>query len=105
MAQLINIGTYNIQPWGWRLSVGLAAVPGTILLVGGLSLPDSPNSLIERGHFEEGRAVLQRIRGTKNVEEEYCTILAAQEVSDPANSTTCAVTVKIMPVPSQGRFK
>ena len=80
MAQLINIGTYNIRPWGWRLSIGLAAVPGIILLLGGLLLPDSPNSLIERGHFKEGKAVLQHIRGTKNVDEEYFTILAAQEV-------------------------
>jgi hypothetical protein len=49
IAQGINIGTYNIRPWGWRLSLGLASVPGTILLFGGLFLPDSPNSLIERG--------------------------------------------------------
>lgn len=82
IAQLINIGTYNIRPWGWRLSLGLASIPGTILLLGGLFLPDSPNSLIERGRFEEGKQVLQRIRGTQQVEEEYATILAAQEVSD-----------------------
>ena len=79
-AQLINIGTYNIRPWGWRLSLGLAAVPGTILLLGGLLLPDSPNSLIERGQFEASRRVLQRIRGAQQVEEEYQTILAAHEV-------------------------
>lgn len=63
IAQVINIGTYNIRPWGWRLSLGLASVPGTILLLGGLFLPDSPNSLIERGQFEKGKQVLQRIRG------------------------------------------
>lgn len=80
IAQLINIGTYNIRPWGWRLSLGLAAVPGTILLLGGLFLPDSPNSLIERGQFEKGKQVLQRIRGTQQVEEEYAIIVAAQEV-------------------------
>lgn len=80
IAQVINIGTYNIRPWGWRLSLGLASVPGTILLLGGLFLPDSPNSLIERGQLEKGKQVLQRIRGTQQVEEEYGTILAAQEV-------------------------
>ena len=79
-AQLVNIGTYNIRPWGWRLSVGLAAVPGTILLLGGLFLPESPNSLIERGQFEKGRQVLQRIRGTHEVEAEYQTIVTAQQV-------------------------
>lgn len=79
-AQLINIGTFGIRPWGWRLSLGLAAVPGSILLLGGLFLPDSPNSLIERGQFEKGREVLEHIRGTQQVEEEYSTILAVQEV-------------------------
>lgn len=47
MAQLIN---YGVQDWshGWRLSLGLAAVPAFVLLLGGILLPESPNSLIER---------------------------------------------------------
>ena len=47
VAQLIN---YGVQDWshGWRLSLGLAAVPAFILLLGGIMLPESPNSLIER---------------------------------------------------------
>ncbi len=65
MAQLINYGTKNIYPWGWRLSLALAGVPGFMLFLGALSLPDTPNSLIERGKLEEGERVLQRIRGTK----------------------------------------
>ena len=32
-ANAINIGT-NTVIWGWRLSLGLAAVPGLILLMG-----------------------------------------------------------------------
>lgn len=36
------------MPWGWRLSLGLAGLPATLLLLGGLVLPESPNSLIER---------------------------------------------------------
>ena len=46
-------GTQNIHDWGWRLSVGLAAVPAVILFIGGLVLPETPNSLIERGHHEQ----------------------------------------------------
>ena len=65
------------------MSLGLAAIPGTILLLGGIFLPDSPNSLVERGDFVEGKRVLRRIRGTDKVEEEFLTILAAQEVSMP----------------------
>ena len=44
---------------------------------GGLYLPDTPNSLIERGHEAEGRAVLERIRGVSNVDEEFNDIKAA----------------------------
>ena len=36
VANAINIGTNNLL-WGWRLSLGLAAVPGLILLMGELS--------------------------------------------------------------------
>ena len=51
--QVVNIGTSRLYPWGWRLSLGLAAVPATVLLLGGIFLHDTPNSLIERGHPEE----------------------------------------------------
>ena len=53
MRQVINIGTEKLYPWGWRLSLGLAAVPATTLLLGGIFLDDTPNSLIERGHPEK----------------------------------------------------
>jgi NhaP-type Na+/H+ or K+/H+ antiporter len=39
----------HIYPWGWRLSLALAGVPGVMLFLGALMLPDTPNSLIERG--------------------------------------------------------
>jgi hypothetical protein len=51
--QVINIGTEKLYPWGWRLSLGLAAVPATTLLLGGIILDDTPNSLLERGHPEK----------------------------------------------------
>lgn len=62
-----------LQDWsnGWRLSLGLAAVPAVILTLGGIFLPESPNSLIERGQRQQGRAVLQRIRGCDDVSAEY----------------------------------
>lgn len=48
-ANCINYGTGKLTPWGWRLSLGLALIPASILTLGGLFLPESPNSLIERG--------------------------------------------------------
>ncbi|KAJ7513697.1 hypothetical protein O6H91_23G011100 [Diphasiastrum complanatum] len=70
-ANLINYGTAKIKPWGWRLSLGLAAVPAALMFVGGLFLPETPNSLIERGHLEKGRALLVKVRGTTNVDAEF----------------------------------
>ncbi|KAL3675009.1 hypothetical protein R1sor_024957 [Riccia sorocarpa] len=79
-ASLINYGTGRVN-WGWRLSLGLAAVPASILTLGGLLLPETPNNLIERSRLSEGRAILERIRGTPNVDAEYDDIVLASEQS------------------------
>jgi MFS family permease len=78
-AQLINYGTQYLQPWGWRLSLAMGAVPAVVVLVGSLLLPETPNSLVQRGRFEEGRKVLQRIRGVDDVDMEYSDIVDAAE--------------------------
>ena len=57
VAQAINIGTAHIYPSGWRISLALAGMPAIVLTIGGIMLPDTPNSLIERGKKEEGRKV------------------------------------------------
>ncbi|CAN6453613.1 unnamed protein product [Victoria cruziana] len=80
-ANLVNYGTSRIHPWGWRLSLGLAGVPATLLLLGSLMVDDTPNSLIERGYLEKGKEVLKKIRGTPNVEPEFEEILAASEAA------------------------
>ena len=63
----MNYGTSTLT-WGWRLSLGLAIVPAIILTLGGIFLPESPNSLVERGRRKEGRAILERVRGTSQVD-------------------------------------
>ncbi|MCO5561100.1 hypothetical protein L7F22_014721 [Adiantum nelumboides] len=78
-ANLINYGTQKITPWGWRLSLGLAAVPAAIMTLGSALLPDTPNSMIERGDKEKGKRMLQKIRGVDNVDVEYDDILRASE--------------------------
>eukprot|EP00897_Mesotaenium_endlicherianum_P010445 jgi/Mesen1/9429/ME000618S08816 len=79
-AQLINYGTQNAHPWGWRMSLGLAGVPALLLTIGGLTLPETPNSLIERNRLEQGRKTLQKIRGVDvNVQAEYDDILSASQ--------------------------
>ncbi|XP_021774321.1 sugar transport protein 7-like [Chenopodium quinoa] len=78
-ANMINYGTSKLEPWGWRLSLGLAALPATLMTIGGILVPETPSSLIERGLTERGRKVLERIRGTENVSAEYQDMVEASE--------------------------
>lgn len=81
-ANLVNYGTAKIKGgWGWRVSLGLAGIPALLLTVGALMVVDTPNSLIERGRLEEGKAVLRRIRGTDNIEPEYLELVEASRVA------------------------
>ncbi|KAK4405711.1 Sugar transport protein 13 [Sesamum angolense] len=91
-ANLVNYGTANSkfvglfmkgskEGWGWRLSLGLAGIPAGLLTLGALFVVDTPNSLIERGYLDEGKAVLKRIRGTDNVEPEFLELVEASRVA------------------------
>ncbi|XP_077236718.1 sugar transport protein 7-like [Tasmannia lanceolata] len=81
-ANMINYRTEKIKPWGWRLSLGLAAVPALLMTIGGFLLPETPNSLIEQGKRDEGRRVLERIRGTHNVNAELQDMIEASELAN-----------------------
>ncbi|GAA0170714.1 secondary carrier transporter [Lithospermum erythrorhizon] len=81
-ANLVNYGTNKIKGgWGWRLSLGLAGIPALLLTFGALIVTDTPNSLIERGRLDEGKAVLKKIRGTDNVEPEFLEIVEASKIA------------------------
>ncbi|XP_010546806.1 PREDICTED: sugar transport protein 13 [Tarenaya hassleriana] len=81
-ASLVNYGTAKIKGgWGWRLSLGLAGIPAVLLTVGALFVTDTPNSLVERGRLDEGKAILRRIRGTDNVEAEFADLLQASRLA------------------------
>ncbi|KAI9128806.1 hypothetical protein K1719_000289 [Acacia pycnantha] len=87
VANLVNYFTNKIHPNGWRISLGLAGVPAILMLIGGLLCPETPNSLVEQGKVDEARVVLERIRGTKNVEAEFLDLIdaskEAQAISNP----------------------
>ena len=57
VAQAINLGTQHIAGYGWRISLACAGIPAIVLTLGGLLLPDTPNSLIDRGREDEGKQV------------------------------------------------
>ncbi|KAG0503643.1 hypothetical protein HPP92_003715 [Vanilla planifolia] len=82
VANLINYFTAQIKGgYGWRISLGLAVVPAAIITIGSILLPDTPNSLVERGKEEEAKAMLRRIRGVPNVDEEFDDLVAASRES------------------------
>lgn len=91
-ANLVNYGTAKMKENGWRVSLALAAAPALIMTIGAIFLPDTPNSMIQRGHKEEAKRMLQKIRGTGNVDEEYNDLLeaseASQQVQDPWKTIT-----------------
>ncbi|CAL8464878.1 g4413 [Coccomyxa elongata] len=75
IANCINYGTNFLGPdLGWRLSLGLASVPALVFFVGSVLLPDTPNSLVQRGYEKEGRQILELVRGTDDIDAELADI-------------------------------
>ncbi|KAI9194444.1 hypothetical protein LWI28_006071 [Acer negundo] len=90
IANLINYGTSKLHPYGWRVSLGGAAVPALILFFGSLMIVETPVSLIERGKVEEGLKTLKKIRGVENVDREFEEIFQATELAK-SKSSFCSV--------------
>lgn len=82
-ANLINYGTEKIKSnWGWRISLSLAAVPALVLSIGALFLQETPNSLIQRtGDRQKARLILQKIRGTEDIQHELDDLVQASVIS------------------------
>lgn len=49
---------------GWRLDLGIAAVPALIMYRGFQRLPESPRWLVEKGRIEEAEKVLKTFRNS-----------------------------------------
>lgn len=77
------------QSWGWRIMLGLAAVPALILLGGVLRLPESPRFLIKNGKEAEAKQVLSWIRkNDQEVEAEIDDIKSASKKENIATEKT-----------------
>lgn len=95
VANLVNYGTGKMKgDIGWRLSLGLAAVPGIIVFVGTFFLPETPNSLIERGEEGKALAMLKKIRGVEDVNEEFADLLEASEASKKVKNPWRAIVTR-----------
>ncbi|KAI3420619.1 MFS domain-containing protein, partial [Psidium guajava] len=82
-ANLLNYGTEKIEAgWGWRISLAMAAAPASILTLGAILLPETPNSLIQRSSdIGKAKSVLRRIRGTDDVQAELDDLVKASSIS------------------------
>ena len=81
-ANMVSYATQTLKPWGWRLSLGSAAFPALLMTLGGYFLPETPTSLIERGLTERGRQVLEKLRGTRDVNTEFQDMVHASVLSN-----------------------
>ena len=81
-SQHVSYATQTLKPWGWRLSLGSAAFPALLMTLGGYFLPETPTSLIERGLTERGRQVLEKLRGTRDVNTEFQDMVHASVLSN-----------------------
>src|ERR1700689_4909626 len=78
-AYLVDYAFAQSEQWRWML--GLAVIPGAILGLGTLYLPETPRWLVKNGQGEKALGVLRKIRGTQSVEEEF------REIQDAAART------------------
>jgi MFS transporter, SP family, galactose:H+ symporter len=69
ISYLIDFAFAGSQAWRWMLA--LAVIPAAAFGFGLMFIPDSPRWLVGRGHADQARAVLQRIRSPEQVEGEF----------------------------------
>ncbi|CAN6552031.1 unnamed protein product [Malus baccata var. baccata] len=61
VAGLVNFGTAKVKGgYGWRVSLALAAVPSSMMTLAAIFLPDTPNSILERGNPEKAKKQQQQ---------------------------------------------
>jgi SP family galactose:H+ symporter-like MFS transporter len=59
----------NLESWRWMFGVGF--IPGVILLIGMLFLPETPRWLISKRRWEEGKQILSQIEDPDLVEQTF----------------------------------
>ncbi|AEO99971.1 sugar porter family MFS transporter [Weizmannia coagulans] len=78
LAYIINYVFAATGSWRWML--GFALIPGLLMLIGMLFLPESPRWLLKQGKEPEARTILNYMRKGHGVEEEIREIKQANEL-------------------------
>ena len=72
LSYLIDYAFAGSQAWRWMFA--LAVIPAAAFGIGLIFIPNSPRWLADRGHADQARAVLKRIRGPEQVDAELSEI-------------------------------
>ncbi|XP_077991663.1 solute carrier family 2, facilitated glucose transporter member 12-like [Glandiceps talaboti] len=70
MVNFLFISVHN----GWRYMFGLSVIPAVIQGIGMFVVPTSPRYLMSKKKDQEARVVLQKIRGSSNIDDELLQI-------------------------------
>jgi MFS transporter, SP family, sugar:H+ symporter len=93
-AGCINYGTAK-HTWGWRLSLGLAVVPGAVITIGAFLITDTPNSLVERGKIEQAKKALHKIRGSSiDIQPELEELIKSTKIAKSVQQETFKTILK-----------
>ena len=66
----------------WRGMLVLGAVPAILFLIGLFLVPESPRWLVQQGRVEEGKAVLQRISSSHEIQNELSQLQQSSNARD-----------------------
>ncbi len=72
ISYLVDYAFAKAQAWRWMFAFGM--IPAAAFGIGLLFIPNSPRWLVGRGHADQARAVLNRIRSPEQVEGELSQI-------------------------------
>jgi len=68
LAYVVDYAFAKSEAWRWMF--GISLIPAAIFAIGMYFLPESPRWLVRHGDPARARAILARIRGTSNVDDE-----------------------------------
>lgn len=77
LAAAIGYGLAFTGSWRWMVLIGV--FPAVVLMVGMVAMPDTPRSLVRRGHADHARTVLVGLRGDTALAERELTEITALE--------------------------
>ncbi|HHD7471478.1 TPA: sugar porter family MFS transporter [Klebsiella oxytoca] len=83
LAYSVNASIVNFYPdmsHNWRLMLAIPALPGALLWIGMLVMPESPRFFVRKGQIDKAVAVLKTIRRPGEVEQEIRDIQQVSQI-------------------------